>query len=224
MGAGASATPEAVKAASEDDLKKFAEGMTPEDKQRLLGVLAQKAAPMKAEKKASGVSVAVIYYSMYGHMTDMCKEMKKCMEDSGVQVDMFQVSETLPDEALKAMGAPAKPGDIMTLDHASIGSLLPEYDGFVFGVPTRFGNMCGQIKSFFDSTGGLWMAQKLSGKMATMIVSTGTQNGGRDDALADSQLPRPSWPLLRSPWIPLRGGTIQDGGGWRQPLGGEHHR
>ncbi|CAE7231776.1 YCP4, partial [Symbiodinium sp. CCMP2456] len=123
-----------------------AAGMTPEDKQRLLGILAQKATTLKAEKKASGVSVAVIYYSMYGHMTDMCKEMKKCMEDSGVQVDMFQVAETLPDEALKAMGAPAKPGDIMTLDHASIGSLLPEYDGFVFGVPTRFGNMCGQIK------------------------------------------------------------------------------
>jgi len=180
MGAGASATPEAVKAASEDDLKKLAEGMTAEDKQRLLGVLAQKATTLKAEKKASGVCVALIYYSMYGHMTDMCKEMKKCMEDSGVQVDMFQVAETLPEEALKAMGAPAKPGDIMTLDHASIGSLLPEYDGFVFGVPTRFGNMCGQIKSFFDSTGGLWMAQKLSGKMATMIVSTGTQNGGQE--------------------------------------------
>mmetsp|Transcript_18151 Transcript_18151/g.34085 ORF Transcript_18151/g.34085 Transcript_18151/m.34085 type:complete len:467 (-) Transcript_18151:138-1538(-) len=180
MGAGASAGPDSVKNASQEDLKKFAEGMPAEEVQRLLSVLTPKTEVLKAEKKAEGVAVALIFYSMYGHILEMAKEVKKGLEEKGVQVDMFQVPETLPDAALKAMGAPAKPADIMTLDHESIGKILPEYDGFVFGIPTRFANMCGQIKSFWDSTGGLWGGQKLAGKLATCFVSTGTQNGGQE--------------------------------------------
>ncbi|VAH70300.1 unnamed protein product [Triticum turgidum subsp. durum] len=37
-----------------------------------------------------------------------------------------------------------------------------------------------QMKAFFDSTGGLWQAQSLSGKPAGVFFATGTQGGGQE--------------------------------------------
>lgn len=132
-----------------------------------------------AKKTATGTSVAIIYYSMYGHIRKMAEEVKKGLEAGGVAVDIFQVPETLHKDVLAAMHAPPKPSDIQTIDHAFLAK-LPEYDGFVFGFPTRFGMMAGQMKSFFDSTGQLWQAGKLAGKPVTAFVSTGTQGGGQE--------------------------------------------
>ena len=42
-------------------------------------------------------------------------------------------------------------------------------------VPTRYGRAIAQVDAFFDQTGGLWTAQKLNGKMATILTGTGTQ-------------------------------------------------
>jgi len=135
--------------------------------------------PLRAEKKATGTSVAIIYYSMYGHITQMVKSVKRGLEKGGVSVDVFQVPETLPVEVLKKMGAPAKPTDVMTLDY-TMTSKLDQYDGFMLGIPTRFGSMCAQMKSWIDSTGSLWQAGKLAGKPVATFVSTGTANGGQE--------------------------------------------
>ncbi|CAK9009194.1 unnamed protein product [Durusdinium trenchii] len=77
------------------------------------------------------------------------------------------------------MGAPPKNADIPTLDFEMVGK-LNEYDGFMFGIPTRFGVMSAQMKAFFDMTGAHWMKQSMSGKPAATFVSTGTQNGGQE--------------------------------------------
>eukprot|EP00913_Durusdinium_trenchii_P002755 g2548.t1 len=107
------------------------------------------------------------------------QEIKKGMEKAGISVDVFQVPETLDDEVLSKMGAPPKNSTIPTLDAEMVGK-LNEYDGFVFGIPTRFGVMSAQMKAFFDMTGSHWMKQSLSGKPAATFVSTGTQNGGQE--------------------------------------------
>ena len=67
----------------------------------------------------------------------------------------------------------------MTLDYDFLKE-LPNYDGFMFGMPTRFGMMAGQMKTFFDSTGQLWASGALAGKLAATFVSTGTQQGGQE--------------------------------------------
>lgn len=171
---------EAAKNATDEDIQKALENMPEEKKAKAVAALASKKAGPKAEKKASGdQTVAIIYYSMYGHIEGMAQEIKKGLEKGGVSVDMFQVPETLPDDALKMMGAPPKNADVPTLDMEMV-SKLHEYDGFMFGIPTRFGVMCAQMKAFFDMTGGHWMKQSLSGKPAGTFVSTGTQNGGQE--------------------------------------------
>ena len=130
-------------------------------------------------KKATGPSVAIVYYSTYGHVKVMADELKKGLESTGVSVDLFQVPETLPPSALQAMGAPEKPADVMLLERAFL-SELPKYDGFMFGMPTRFGMMASQMKAFFDGTGSLWQNGALAGKLGATFVSTGTQQGGQE--------------------------------------------
>lgn len=122
------------------------------------------------------VKIAVIYYSTYGHVRGLAQKVVEGVNSvEGCEAKLFQVPETLPAEVLAKMGAPPKADDpIITADE------LKEYDGFLFGIPTRFGMMASQIKSFLDSTGGLWQAGALVGKPAGVFVSIGTQGGGME--------------------------------------------
>lgn len=119
--------------------------------------------------------IAVIYYSTYGHIKTMSDQVKKGLESAGCEATILQVPETLSDEVLEKMHAPKKAADPIVK-----ASDLEEYDGFLFGTPTRFGMASAQMKSFMDSTGGLWMQGKLVGKPAGLFFSTGTMGGGQE--------------------------------------------
>jgi NAD(P)H dehydrogenase (quinone) len=85
------------------------------------------------------------------------------------------VPELLSEEILGKMGAPPKPEyPIMTADK------MKDYDGFMFGLSGRFGAIPAQMKSFMDSTGGLWQSGGLIGKTAGTFTSVGTQGGGQE--------------------------------------------
>jgi NAD(P)H dehydrogenase (quinone) len=77
----------------------------------------------------------------------------KGLQNAGVDAYLFQVPETLPPEVLEKMHAPPKPEDVPVIQACQ----LPQADGFIFGVPTRFGMLPAQMKAFFDSCGQLWM-------------------------------------------------------------------
>ncbi|CAN3364985.1 NAD(P)H quinone oxidoreductase Pst3p [Diutina catenulata] len=125
--------------------------------------------------------IAVVYYSMYGHIAKMAESVKAGVEAAGGQCDIFQIPETLSDDVLGKMHAPKK------ADHpvASAQTLL-DYDGILFGIPTRFGNFPGQWKAFWDRTGGIWAKGELHGKFAAVFVSTGTLGGGQEMTAANA--------------------------------------
>jgi NAD(P)H dehydrogenase (quinone) len=60
---------------------------------------------------------------------------------------------------------------------------LGEADAVIFGTPTRFGNMCGQMRQFLDATGQLWMEGALAGKAGSVITSSSTQHGGQESTI-----------------------------------------
>jgi NAD(P)H dehydrogenase (quinone) len=120
--------------------------------------------------------IAIVYYSMYGHIKALAEAEKKGIEAAGGSADIYQVKETLPDEVLTKMHAPAKAADIPVIDAAK----LAEYDAFLIGIPTRYGNFPAQWKTFWDTTGGLWASGGLYGKMAGLFISTGTLGGGQE--------------------------------------------
>ncbi|KAI9885209.1 MAG: Minor allergen Alt a 7, partial [Watsoniomyces obsoletus] len=120
--------------------------------------------------------IAIIYYSMYGHIARLAEAEKAGIEAAGGTADVYQVAETLPQEVLDKMHAPPKNPAIPTVT----ASTLENYDAFLFGIPTRYGNFPAQFKAFWDSTGGLWMSGGLWGKYAGLFVSTASSGGGQE--------------------------------------------
>jgi len=122
--------------------------------------------------------VAIIIYSMYGHIANMALEIQKGIKEGGGEAKIFQIPETLPEEVLTKMHAPPKK-DFPILNAPD----LENYDAFMLGVPTRYGNFPGQWKAFWDTTGSLWQKGALWGKYAGIFVSSGTQGGGQESTV-----------------------------------------
>ena len=119
------------------------------------------------------VKVLVLYHSMYGHVETMAKAVAEGAGKVGnVEVALKRVPETMPAEAFKAAGGKVE----QSADIASPAELA-DYDAIIFGVPTRFGNMSGQMRNFLAQTGGLWAKGALFGKIASVFASTGTGGG-----------------------------------------------
>ncbi|KAH6853945.1 flavoprotein-like protein [Chaetomium sp. MPI-CAGE-AT-0009] len=121
--------------------------------------------------------IAIVFYSMYGHIRQLAEAEKAGIEKAGGTADLFQIPETLPEEVLTKMHAPPKPTDIPVLDDPS---KLQEYDAFLLGIPTRFGNFPGQWKAFWDRTGGQWATGGFHGKYAGLFISTAGLGGGQE--------------------------------------------
>ncbi|KAH9478063.1 flavodoxin-like fold protein [Psilocybe cubensis] len=131
--------------------------------------------------KMSTPKVAIVIYTMYGHIAKLAEAEKAGIEKAGGKADIYQVAETLSQEILTKMYAPAKPDyPIVTPD------ILAGYDAFLLGVPTRYGNMPAQWKAFWDSTGQLWAGGKLAGKYAGFFVSTAGLGGGQESTVLAS--------------------------------------
>lgn len=129
------------------------------------------------------MKVLVVFYSMYGHVHKMAEAVAEgAKEVQGAEVVLRRVPETLPQEVLQKMGAvdPQK-----TFAHVPVCTVpeLAGADAILFGTPTRFGNMCGQMRQFLDATGQLWMQGALVGKVGSVFASTATQHGGQESTL-----------------------------------------
>lgn len=127
--------------------------------------------------------IQVVFYSSHGHVYKMAESIAEgARQVEGVEVTLLQVPELVPDEVLEKSGAKAARQafahvPVATPDH------LADADAIIFGTPTRFGNMCAQMRNFLDQTGGLWMNGSLIGKVGSVFTSTATQHGGQETTL-----------------------------------------
>ena len=114
----------------------------------------------------------VLYYSMYGHIETMANSVVEgAREVDGVEVTLKRVPETMDPAIFASAGGKASQVPVAT------PAELADYDAIIFGVPTRFGNMAGQMRTFLDQTGGLWAKGALFGKVASVFGSTGVGGG-----------------------------------------------
>lgn len=129
------------------------------------------------------MKILVVYYSMYGHIHHMAEAIAEGAKGvSGSTVEMRRVPETLSPEILEKMGAlEAK----KSFDHVPVCTVaeLGTADALIFGTPTRFGNMCGQMRQFLDAAGQLWVSGALVGKAGSVFTSSATQHGGQESTI-----------------------------------------
>lgn len=127
--------------------------------------------------------ILIVQYSMYGHIFKMAEAVAEGVREvAGCEVSIKRVPETLPDEVLGMMGALEAQKKMAHIPLATVDDLA-EADAVIFGTPTRFGNMCGQMRQFLDATGGLWMKGSLIGKPASVFCSSATQHGGQESTI-----------------------------------------
>lgn len=129
------------------------------------------------------MKILVVFYSLYGHVYKMAEAVAEgAREIPGAVVDLRQVPETLSDDILKKMGAVEAKKKFSHIPVCSVEE-LGLADAVIFGAPTRFGNMCGQMRQFLDATGGLWVKGALAGKAGSVFTSTATQHGGQESTI-----------------------------------------
>ncbi|GFK92846.1 p-benzoquinone reductase [Fundidesulfovibrio magnetotacticus] len=129
------------------------------------------------------MNVLIVYYSMYGHIHAMAQAVAAGVaEVDGASALIRRVPETLPDEVLAKMGALEAQKAQAHVPVCTVEELA-KADAIIFGTPTRFGNMCGQMRQFLDSTGQLWMQGALVGKAGSVFASSATQHGGQESTI-----------------------------------------
>jgi NAD(P)H dehydrogenase (quinone) len=134
------------------------------------------------------MKVLIPFYSMYGHTYRMAQAVAEGVEQvEGVRAILRRVPETLPPDVLEKMGAVASQKTMSGVAVCTVEELA-EADGIIFGTPTRFGNMCGQMRQFLDATGKLWAANALVGKVGSVFTSSNTQHGGQETTIISFHL------------------------------------
>ena len=129
------------------------------------------------------MKIFVVFYSMYGHIYKMAEAVVQgAKEVKGAEVELFRVPETLSDDILKKMGALDIQKKFANIKVCAADDLAAA-DAIIFGAPTRFGNMCGQMRQFLDATGGLWAKNSLVGKVGSVFTSSATQHGGQESTI-----------------------------------------
>jgi len=129
------------------------------------------------------MKVLIVFYSTYGHVFKMAQAVAEgAKEVAGAQVELRRVPETLPADVLQKMGAVDAQKAFADIPVCKVDELASA-DAIIFGTPTRFGNMCGQMRQFLDATGQLWSQGALVGKVGSVFASTATQHGGQESTL-----------------------------------------
>ena len=129
------------------------------------------------------MKVLVVYYSTYGHIHKMAEAVVDGAKGvDNAEVELRRVPETLPQEVLEKMGAVEAQKAFSHVQVCTVDELAAA-DAVIFGTPTRFGNMCGQMRQFLDATGQLWVKGSLVGKVGSVFTSTATQHGGQESTI-----------------------------------------
>lgn len=129
------------------------------------------------------MKVKIVFYSMYGHIYKMAGAVADGVREvEGATVELLQVSELVPDAVLERSGAKKARQAFAHVSLARPDDLV-DADAIIFGAPTRYGNMCAQMRNFLDQTGALWAQNALVGKVGSVFTSSATQHGGQETTI-----------------------------------------
>ena len=128
------------------------------------------------------MKILIVYYSMYGHVLKLARAAAAGAQTvAGAEVLLRRVQE-LDSNLAKLQGSKHAQEALAQQQDIPIATMddLRAADGVIFGTPTRFGNMCAQMKQYFDGAAELWLTGALEGKPAGLVVATATTHGGQE--------------------------------------------
>ncbi|GAA0471053.1 NAD(P)H:quinone oxidoreductase [Alkalibacillus silvisoli] len=127
--------------------------------------------------------MAVFYYSSTGANHQMAKWAEEALSEAGAEVKLVKIPETAPEEAISQNPAWKEHYEnSKDVTEAQVND-LEWADGFIFSIPTRFGNVPAQVKQFMDQAGGLWAEGKLVNKVVSAMTTAQNPHGGQEQTL-----------------------------------------
>ncbi|MBE9191586.1 NAD(P)H:quinone oxidoreductase [Gloeocapsopsis crepidinum LEGE 06123] len=137
------------------------------------------------------MKILIVYYSMYGHTLQMAKAVAEGASQIPQAEVMLRRVQEFPEvdkiidqnEFASQVREQQKDIPVCTVDD------LREADAVIFGSPTRYGNMCAQMKQLIDSTTQLWLNGEMEGKPAGVFTSTASTHGGQETTLLTMMVP-----------------------------------
>ena len=128
--------------------------------------------------------ILVLYYSRYGNVADMARHIGRGVESVRSCRALIRTVPSVPATGGGvADNVPQQGPPFVSKDD------LVRCAGLALGSPTRFGNMAAPLKYFLDSTGDIWLSNKLAGKPAAVFTSTSSLHGGQESTLLSMMLP-----------------------------------
>lgn len=131
--------------------------------------------------------ILVLFYSMYGHVFEMAEAVSEGVREAGGEPVLRQVAELVPKDRWNAAIVKAK-DKMKHIPIADSRKDLRGVDGLIVGTPTRYGNMCAQMRNFWDQTSEDWVKGTLVGKPAAVFTSSGTQHGGQETTIISTMI------------------------------------
>lgn len=136
------------------------------------------------------MKILIVYYSMYGNTFELANyilEGAKSVE--GADVVLKQVPDLLPKDIIKKASGIKEAKEKQKRIPIASPLELADYDAIIWGTPTRYGNVCAQVRNFIDQTAPLWMEGKLENKVSGVFTSTSSLHGGQETTIATAMLP-----------------------------------
>lgn len=131
----------------------------------------------------SEVKLTIVYYSATSTNYQMAMAAKEAAEQAGAEVRLRKVAELAPDTAIDAN--PAWRAHVNATQDVPVVTFedMEWANAYIFGTPTRFGNVASQMKQFMDTLGGLWFQGKLANKPVAAFTSAMNPHGGQETTL-----------------------------------------
>jgi NAD(P)H dehydrogenase (quinone) len=127
--------------------------------------------------------IGIVYYSMYGATYELARAIAEGVEKAGGEVYLRRVPDPLlPDEVKASEGVRDAIEAQEDVPVAEVDE-LPDFDGIVFGSPTRYGSATSQLQAFLDTTGPHWQSGALVGKAAGFFTGAATMHGGHESTI-----------------------------------------
>lgn len=127
--------------------------------------------------------IMVLYYSMFSNTFLMAEAICDAIEKEGGQAMLRTVPELVPQNIIEKDERAKKARQMQKNVQIATTAELENIDGLILGSPTRFGNMCSQLRNFWDQTGGIWMKGSLINKPAATFCCTASMHGGQETTL-----------------------------------------
>lgn len=129
------------------------------------------------------LKLTIVYYSMTGTNYQMAKWAKEAGEEIGAEVRIVKTPELASEDVIDENPAWKKHYEETKDVLISTCDDLIWADAIIFSSPTRFGNVCAQIKQFIDQQGGIWGQGKLVNKVVSAMSSAQNPHGGQEETI-----------------------------------------